>query len=268
MKNIIEKVNRRANYLVLAAVSLTLAGIAFSLSVTYGLIVSGILVVIGAVFLIVQLRKLIKLKKIYKENELKIEKSRVLYRNIKPSSVGGFGEYIEDDFEDDFVADTPPVELVVKPEKAYDEYKDKLTEAVDRNTPTGDIISRMLRDTEETTEYFTISKNESKKSLNVSIAFTGLGFSMIVFAVVWGIVSNNIAPAVVASVGGTVTDIIGATAFVIRKQSLEQLNRYFDKLRRNQDILLTVKLAGELPPKERDEIYKEIIRKVLSNISD
>jgi len=152
-------------------------------------------------------------------------------------------------------------------EKMFDAYKRKLDLAIKNATAPNDIISHMLKDTQETTEYFKISKSDAKKSFSMSIVFSGLGFALIIFAVVWGIVSENITPTIISSIGGVVTDVIGATAFFIRKQSLSQLNHYFSKLMRNQDILLSVRMVEKLNKTERDEMYKEIIKSVLTNTS-
>jgi len=152
-------------------------------------------------------------------------------------------------------------------DEVFKEYIKKLERTFEKNTAPEDIIAHMLKDTKETTEYFKISKNDTKKSFYISIVFSILGFSLIVFAVVWGIISQNITPTIISSIGGVVTNVIAGTAFFIRKQSLVQLNHYFDKLSRNQDILVSVKMVERMSKNRRDEMYQEIIKNVLNNVA-
>ena len=150
-------------------------------------------------------------------------------------------------------------------DKIFEEYEKKLNNIFEENSAPTDIITHMLKDTKETTEHFKISKSDAKKSFHISIIFATLGFILILFAVVWGIVSQNITPTIISSIGGVVTDVIAGTAFFIRKQSLTQLNHYFDKLSRNQDILVSVKMVEKMSKDKRDDMYQEIIKNVLNN---
>jgi len=152
-------------------------------------------------------------------------------------------------------------------DEVFKKYVKKLERTFEKNSAPEDIIAHMLKDTKETTEHFKISKSDTKKSFYISIVFSILGFSLIVFAVVWGIISQNITPTIISSIGGVVTNVIAGTAFIIRKQSLAQLNHYFDKLSRNQDILLSVKMVERMSKNRRDEMYQEIIKSVLNNVA-
>ena len=166
--------------------------------------------------------------------------------------------------KDDDESKTVTLEVL---EEKFAKYDKKIRASIERGSTSKDIIAHMLKDTEETTEHFKISKNEAKKSFYISIVFSALGFSFVVFAVAWGVVSQNITPSIISSIGGVFTNVIAGTAFFLRKQSLNQLNHYFDKLSRNQDILLSVKMVERMSKNKRDDMYQEIIKSVLGNMS-
>ncbi|MCL2299102.1 MAG: hypothetical protein FWC27_03010, partial [Firmicutes bacterium] len=165
---------------------------------------------------------------------------------------------------DDTKTPSEPI-TAIEFEKLIAEYTEKMqAAAVNEDKPT-DILDMMKKDTEETTEHFRISKGEAKKSFNTALVCLALGFPLIMFAVIWGIVSNNITPTIISAIGGVITEFIAGTALLVRKQSLNQLNHFYDMLRRNQDILVSVNMVEKMSDDSRDEMYKEIIKRLMSN---
>ncbi|RKI37097.1 hypothetical protein D7V86_24960 [bacterium D16-51] len=123
----------------------------------------------------------------------------------------------------------------------------------------------MLKNNDETTDYFRISKKQAHSSFWFSIIACIIGILMICLSLYSVFVIKNMQFAIVGITGGTITELIAGTVLVIHNKSALQLNYYYDALHENEKILSAINLADKLDKESRRKMYKEIIRVQICN---
>ena len=126
------------------------------------------------------------------------------------------------------------------------------------------IIALMLKNAQETTEYFSISKSQAKISFMISVCSCIIGLFFLLGAVALSIYNQNITAAIIAAISGAIAELISATVFWIHNKSALQLNRYYNSLHENEKFLAAVNLVGEINKKKRDDVYIKIINQQLN----
>lgn len=129
-----------------------------------------------------------------------------------------------------------------------------------------DIHTIMLSNTEEIREYYFISKRHANLSFILSISFclAGLlGFAAVLIQID-NLNSETISTGMVSS---AFVELFAATALVIHRSTLKQLNIYYNSLHENERFLLIVDLANQLPEEKRADTLIAIINSSLINIS-
>ena len=124
-----------------------------------------------------------------------------------------------------------------------------------------DIIALMLKNTDETTEYFTISKKHAKSSYWFSVISCVSGILMLGLAIYGAIAMNNLQITIIGTVGGVITEVISGTVLWIHNKSALQLNHYYGALHENEKFLSAINIADKLSDEKKEEVYIEIIRK-------
>lgn len=124
-----------------------------------------------------------------------------------------------------------------------------------------DIFAAMLKNYNETREYFKISKFQSKFSFFVSVFSAIAGFIILAVAI-YGIIDNeHLEVSIIAAVSGAITEIASVVVLGIHNKSALQLNYYYDALHENEKLLSAINMADKLNTDKREEMYMEIIRK-------
>lgn len=132
-------------------------------------------------------------------------------------------------------------------------------ELIDRNRK--DIIALMLKNNDEITEYFRISKSHAKSSYWFSIISCAIGLVILCISVYMIFVKENLQVAIISIISGSITEIISATVFWVHNKSALQLNHYYDALHENEKFLSAVNIVDKLSDDRKNEMYIEIIRK-------
>ena len=125
-----------------------------------------------------------------------------------------------------------------------------------------DILTLMLSNMEEIREYYLISKRQANLAFVLSISFCVaglLGFAAVLLQfdnlnsemITTGIVSSSFA------------ELFAATALVIHRSALKQLNIYYNSLHENERFLSIVDLANQLPEEKRTDTLITIINSSL-----
>ena len=158
---------------------------------------------------------------------------------------------------------------------SWDEKKDEFdkdtfisklkNEVADGQNPRDDIIGLMVGNIAEIREYFEISKAQAKKSFNFAIiaAFLGLGFFII--AIIIGLNTKDVQPAVISAIGGATVEIVSIFTLNIYKKAQEQLQYYYNSLHDNEKYLSTIHLIGKLSDDKQDAAYLDLIMSGLTN---
>jgi len=150
--------------------------------------------------------------------------------------------------------------------------KDYITSLKDHlfndNEKANDIHNLMIDNMAEIREYFIISKSQAKKSFLFAVILAFLGLILFMGAAYIGFSMGEIQPAILAAIGGVITEIVSIFALYIYKGSQEQLNRYYQALHYNEQYLSTVHLVNKLAQDRQCDAYEEIIRSTLQNLKN
>jgi len=128
-----------------------------------------------------------------------------------------------------------------------------------------DIMALMLTNMSEIRQYYSMSKRHAQLAFGLAFLFCILGFAL--FAFVIFIERTNTQSIVVGIIGGSVSNIIAGTAFVMFKNTVAQFNHYYEALHENERFLSAVHLVDRLTPGKQDEAFMKIIEHTLSDIS-
>lgn len=123
-----------------------------------------------------------------------------------------------------------------------------------------DILMQMLKNNDETTDYFKISKRQAQSSFWFSIISCIIGIIMICLSLYAIFKMKDMQFAIIGIVGGTITELIAGTVLVIHNKSALQLNYYYDALHENEKFLSAINLADKLEDTEKTQMYIEVIR--------
>lgn len=146
------------------------------------------------------------------------------------------------------------------------ENNDDIAESYEkRKADKRDIIALMLKNNDEITEYFTISKSQAKSSYRFSIITCIVGILMLGIAIYGAVVINNLQLTIIGTASGAITEVISGTVLWIHNKSALQLNYYYDALHENEKFLSAVNIADKLSEDKKEEMYIEIIRKQIES---
>jgi hypothetical protein len=124
-----------------------------------------------------------------------------------------------------------------------------------------DIFNIIRLNLNQITEYYTISKNQAKKSYNLSILAIILGLFTIIFGI-WIFyfdINSNLSISILTSVAGIILEFIGGAYFYMYKENKKQLNYFYSELVDMQDIMLSIKLCNSLKEEKRNNAKEKII---------
>jgi len=116
----------------------------------------------------------------------------------------------------------------------------------------------------EIKEYYVLSKNMAKSSFRLSVSMCLLGFTLIADSIVSVFFLDiSLGSAMVPAIGGAIVEVVAGTSLLVYRQSLDQLNKYYEALHENERFLSVVNIADKITPDKKDDIYMEIIRSQL-----
>ena len=132
-----------------------------------------------------------------------------------------------------------------------------------------DALNLMLVNMEEIKAYYTLSKTQAKSSFRLAAWMCVLGFVLLVAAVAIPLFSEGkYEVSIITAIGGAIVEVIAGTSLFIYKNSLSQLNHYYESLHDNERFLSNVNLVRKLSFEKQDEMYIEIIRSGINNIKN
>lgn len=128
-----------------------------------------------------------------------------------------------------------------------------------------DIIALMLKNNDEITEYFKISKTQAKSSFWFSVISCIVGLLALVVGIYGIVILKDASISVISLISGAISELISGTVFWVHNKSALQLNHYYDALHENEKFLSAVNIADKLSDEKREEVLVEIIHKQISN---
>lgn len=171
-----------------------------------------------------------------------------------------YREYLLDELNPSRINEKTKVGRKGNRKENQNDIEDEKTDVVLGKSDKKDIIALMLKNNDETMEYFQISKNQAKSSFLFSIIACIVGIVMIGISLYSVFKMKDTQFAIISIVGGAVTELIAGTVLVIHNKSALQLNYYYDALHENEKFLSAINLADKLEDDDKRDMYIEIIR--------
>lgn len=128
-------------------------------------------------------------------------------------------------------------------------------------TDNKDIIALMLKNNDEITEYFKISKSQAKASFWFSVLSCIVGLVALIIGIYGILIKKDTSVSIISLISGSVSEIISGTVFWVHNKSALQLNRYYDALHENEKFLSAINIADKLSYEKRELMLMEIIKK-------
>ncbi len=143
----------------------------------------------------------------------------------------------------------------------YEKYLEKELESSDRGEDEKDVIRFMINNNKEITEYFEISKEQEKKSYNISIGCAVAGVFVLAFSVGAIFFNVKIEASIITMIAGAITEVVSGIVLWIHNKSAMQLNYYYDCLHENEKFLSAVQIAYSIKDvAKKEQMLMEIIR--------
>ncbi len=127
-----------------------------------------------------------------------------------------------------------------------------------------DVLELMTINMKEIKEYYVLSKNMARSSFRLSVSMCLLGFTLIASSIISVfILDSGLGSALVPAIGGAIVEVVAGTTLIVYKQSLDQLNKYYEALHENERFLSVVNITDKISLEKKDDVYMEIIRSQL-----
>ncbi len=137
----------------------------------------------------------------------------------------------------------------------------RLFEKLEEDNSVIDIIKLNLN---QLNEYYQINKLQAKRSYGFSVFSITTGLLLLVSGVLYGVIwKQNVSAATIASIGGIISEFIGMSTLYLYKESSKQLEMFFKKLSRLQNVMLAIDLANNQPTDERVKQINKIINSLI-----
>lgn len=179
-----------------------------------------------------------------------------------------YREYLLDELNPTRIDEKPKAGRKGSKKENKNDETDEKTEVVSEKSDKKDIIALMLKNNDETMEYFKISKNQAKSSFWFSIIACIVGIAMIGISLYGVFKMKDTQFAIIGIVGGAITELIAGTVLVIHNKSALQLNYYYDALHENEKFLSAINLADKLEDDDKRDMYIEIIMAQIQSAKD
>lgn len=150
---------------------------------------------------------------------------------------------------------------------SIDDLRNRLIYESNADEQTKDVLELMLSNMSEIREYYSISKKQANLAFLLSILFCLFGIIAIAVSLLGLFLSNSIESTIITTSAGAISELFAATALLVHKNALKQLNIYYKSLHENEKFLSLVNLTNQLPPDRRVASIERIIESSLSDIS-
>lgn len=158
-------------------------------------------------------------------------------------------------------------------EEYSDEYDEKIKEALVKDeTYLEDkeekinALGRMELNLSDIKEFYVWTKKQSKIAFALAIILIFFGIVTFSLIIIFSVFTQGIelSIAIMGTIGSCIIEFIGATALVIYRLTLSQLNHYHRSLHEDERFLSSVNLINNLSDsKQKDEMIKQVINSEL-----
>jgi hypothetical protein len=125
-----------------------------------------------------------------------------------------------------------------------------------------DVLDTIQLSLNQLAEYYTISKGQARGSFLVSVVAMILGFVTLISGI-WILFVPNVDPAgirtisTVSTIGGVLTQFVGASYFYLYNKTIAQMNYFYERLVKLQDTMLSIRLCDGIEEKSLQYALRE-----------
>lgn len=129
-----------------------------------------------------------------------------------------------------------------------------------------DAISMMRRNVAELKGYYAITRQQASNAFTSALVACFLGF--LIFAAGLLVIylspdKSSIIP--YSTIAGVIVEVISGLFFWLYSRALKQINIFHEQLDESQQFLTAIQVTANVSREKRDEIYENIIRKLIKN---
>lgn len=126
------------------------------------------------------------------------------------------------------------------------------------------VLDLMLQNVTELREYYTISKNQARSAFSSALFICFLGICLYALGIC-GVLFFNKDILLIATIAGTITEVIAGTFFVLYSSSARQLSIYHQRLGYTEKYLTVMQIIKNLSEDKQDEAYNRLIESILAD---
>lgn len=112
--------------------------------------------------------------------------------------------------------------------------------------------------------YYKLNRLHLQLSFWSSLGALGIGLLALIAGTSLVFAGNAGVAAQLTTIGGVLTQFIGAGFFYLYTKNLRQLNVFYEKLIKHQDTMYAIGLIGALPEERRPQSYETVIAILLT----
>ena len=116
-------------------------------------------------------------------------------------------------------------------------------------------------------QYYLQTQEQANKSFRLSMFACLAGLVVIVLGIVM-MFQGKTEPAYVTTAAGILSEFIAAVFFYLYNKTIVKMSEYHQKLVITQNISLALKIAEELPEKDKTDSQKELIKQLTTNVNE
>lgn len=129
----------------------------------------------------------------------------------------------------------------------------------------GDVLKLMIRNVAELREYYVMNKQQARNSFSAALFICILGFLIFSFGLLIFYTRNDNASIIqYSTIGGSIVEIIAGLFFWLYSKAITQINIFHTSLQSTEKFLTAIQLVDKVSSSNRDDIYKDIISKIIS----
>ncbi|MFP3594621.1 TRADD-N-associated membrane domain-containing protein [Chryseobacterium sp. SIMBA_038] len=150
-------------------------------------------------------------------------------------------------------------------EKEIKEEIDKVVKLIDEGDK--NVLNLMIKNVAELKEYYVMNKQQARNSFSAALITCFLGF--IVF--IGGIIISYFNPASLdqnvipyTTIAGGIVEVVSGLFFWLYSKAITQINLFHASLQSTEKFLTAIQLVEKISVEKRDEVYRNIIDKIIS----
>ncbi len=128
-----------------------------------------------------------------------------------------------------------------------------------------DAISMMRRNVAELKGYYAITRQQASNAFTSALVACFLGFLLFAAGLMAIYLSPDKASIIpYSTIAGVVIEVISGLFFLLYSRALKQINIFHKQLDESQQFLTAIQVTASISREKRDEMYENIIRKLIS----